>query len=153
MKAEDGARCESNPVAFTNDPRADAEPRERTLSPAEARSMRHALPSNDYGTLVRLIFYTACRRSEIAALEWCATVPTWRACRAPAPGSVRGCARAPAAGRPAATVRERLAGPFPRRGTRVVAPRGVAMTGTGSEAFANMEVERRAHHRRARQRR
>ncbi len=59
-----------NPVAYTNDPNEGAKPRERVLSPAEVRAIWRALPANNYGQLVRLLFFTGCRRSEIGNLEW-----------------------------------------------------------------------------------
>jgi integrase len=60
----------SNPVAYTNDPNAGAKPRDRVLKPEEIRAIWRALPDTLYGQLVRLCFYTACRRSEIGNLEW-----------------------------------------------------------------------------------
>jgi integrase len=67
---KEGIAGETNPVTFTNDPAPDERPRERTLSPAEIRAIWHTLPDSDFGKIVRLLFYTACRRSEIGNLEW-----------------------------------------------------------------------------------
>src|SRR5262249_52208189 len=47
-----------------------ARPRDRVLKPKEIRAIWRALPDTDYGKLVRLCFYTACRRVEIGSLEW-----------------------------------------------------------------------------------
>jgi integrase len=66
----EGRAGESNPVAFTNDPAKDEKPRERVLAPAEIRAIWRSLPDNRYGSAVRLLFYTACRRQEIGSLEW-----------------------------------------------------------------------------------
>jgi integrase len=62
--------AESNPVALTNDPAPGYEPRERVLKPSEIRAIWSSLPATPFGQVVRLLFYTACRRSEIAGLEW-----------------------------------------------------------------------------------
>jgi integrase len=67
---KEGIAGESNPVAFTNDPNPGAKPRERVLAPSEIRAIWRALPDLPFGQLVRLCFYTACRRSEIGDLEW-----------------------------------------------------------------------------------
>jgi integrase len=64
------ATGESNPVAFTNDPAGNEKPRERVLKHEEIRAIWRALPENRYGNVVRLLFYTACRRQEIGSLEW-----------------------------------------------------------------------------------
>jgi integrase len=65
-----GIAGETNPCTHTNDPNPGAKPRERVLKPEEIRAIWQALPDNAYGQVVRLLFYTACRRVEIAALEW-----------------------------------------------------------------------------------
>lgn len=65
----EGIASESNPVAHTNSP-SNEKPRERTLSPSEIRAIWHALPNNAFGHVVRLLFLTGCRRSEIGNLEW-----------------------------------------------------------------------------------
>ena len=67
---KEGIAGESNPVAFTNDPAPNEKPRERVLSPAELRAIWRSLPDNRYGAVLRLLFYTACRRQEIGSLEW-----------------------------------------------------------------------------------
>jgi integrase len=64
------ATGESNPVTLTNDPNPGAKPRDRVLAPAEIRAIWRALPDAPFGQLVRLCFYTGCRRSEIGDLEW-----------------------------------------------------------------------------------
>jgi integrase len=48
-----------------------AEPaRERVLSPDELRRVWLALPSDDYGTIVKLLLLTGQRRDEIGGLQW-----------------------------------------------------------------------------------
>jgi integrase len=66
----EGIAGEGNPVAFTNDPNTGAKPRERVLSPPEIRAIWRTLPDTEYGNIVRLCFFTACRRSEVGNLEW-----------------------------------------------------------------------------------
>jgi integrase len=44
---------------------------DRVLKPEEMRAIWHTLPDTDYGKLVKLLFYTACRGQEIDSLEWC----------------------------------------------------------------------------------
>jgi integrase len=61
--------AESNPVAGTAE-HAEAGPRERTLTDAEAAAVWLACPDNDYGRIVRLLMLTGCRRDEIGGLEW-----------------------------------------------------------------------------------
>jgi integrase len=63
------ATGESNPVTFTNDP-ADEKPRKRVLAPSEIRAIWRTLPEGTYSDVVRLLFYTGCRRQEIGSLEW-----------------------------------------------------------------------------------
>ncbi|HEY2530251.1 MAG TPA: site-specific integrase, partial [Xanthobacteraceae bacterium] len=65
----EGLAGESNPVEHTNVP-SDEKPRERTLAPAEIKAIWQVLPNNEFGQIVRLLFYTACRRQEIGSLEW-----------------------------------------------------------------------------------
>lgn len=62
--------CEGNPVAATNDPAPDEAPRSRTLAPAEIRTVWAVLPETNLGRIVKLLFYTACRRIEIGSMEW-----------------------------------------------------------------------------------
>jgi integrase len=40
------------------------------LSDPELAKLWNALPNNDYGTIVRLLILTGCRREEIGALRW-----------------------------------------------------------------------------------
>jgi integrase len=67
---KEGIGGENNPVANTNDPAPHEKPRDRVLSPAEVRSLWHALPSTEFGKITKLLLLTACRRSEIGSLEW-----------------------------------------------------------------------------------
>jgi integrase len=62
--------CESNPVSNTNNPAAGAKPRNRVLSSQEIRELWRLLPDNDFGRIVKLLFWTGCRRQEIGSLEW-----------------------------------------------------------------------------------
>jgi integrase len=62
-------RAETNPVIGTNKA-SDNPPRDRVLSDPELAKLWNALPNNDYGTIVRLLILTGCRREEIGALRW-----------------------------------------------------------------------------------
>ena len=61
--------CDHNPVAGTNK-RAENNPRERSLSDAEAAAVWLAAPDNRYGQIAKLILLTGCRREEIGGLKW-----------------------------------------------------------------------------------
>jgi integrase len=61
--------AEENPTTGTNKS-SDNQPRDRVLSDAELVQLWNALPSNDYGAIVRLLILTGCRREEIGALGW-----------------------------------------------------------------------------------
>jgi integrase len=61
--------CDHNPVAGTNK-RPENDPRERSLSDAEAAAVWLAARDTDYGRIVRLILLTGCRRDEIGGLKW-----------------------------------------------------------------------------------
>lgn len=61
--------CEANPVINTN-VYAGAVSRDRVLSKEEMIAIWHALPENDYGQIVKLLFLTGARRDEIADLKW-----------------------------------------------------------------------------------
>ena len=60
---------DANPVFATN-VYAGAVQRDRVLTPDEVVAIWNALPENDYGTIVKLLFYTAARPDEIAHLCW-----------------------------------------------------------------------------------
>ena len=61
--------CDENPVIGTNK-RAESDPRERSLSDAEAAAVWLAAPDDDYGRIVKLILLTGCRRKELGGLRW-----------------------------------------------------------------------------------
>jgi integrase len=61
--------CEANPTIATNQ-QANEEPRERLLSDAELAKIWNALPTNDYGRVVKLLVLTGQRREEIGGLRW-----------------------------------------------------------------------------------
>ena len=61
--------CEANPVVGTNKQEENA-PRERSLSDAEAAAVWLAAPNGDYGSILKLLLLTGCRRDEIGALRW-----------------------------------------------------------------------------------
>jgi integrase len=61
--------AEANPVLATNSPAVE-KPRSRTLSPPEIKAIWSALPDNEFGQVVRLLFWTGCRRGEIGELRW-----------------------------------------------------------------------------------
>jgi integrase len=65
----EGSFTRANPVAGTNKQKEN-DPRERTLSDAEAAAVYLAAPENDYGRIVRLILLTGCRRTELGELQW-----------------------------------------------------------------------------------
>jgi integrase len=66
----EGIGGESNPVANTNDPAPDEQPRDRVLAPGEIKAVWRSLPDTDFGRVVRLLFLTGCRRAEIGSLSW-----------------------------------------------------------------------------------
>ena len=59
---------EANPTIATNTYAGKTE-RDRVLSKEEIPAIWAALPDNDYGTIVKLLFYTGARRDEIADLK------------------------------------------------------------------------------------
>jgi integrase len=59
----------ANPVTHTNMV-AQRKRRTRLLTPAELREMWTALGDDEYGDIVRLLVYTAARKSEIGNLAW-----------------------------------------------------------------------------------
>jgi integrase len=61
--------CDQNPVVGTNR-RDENDPRERSLSDAEAASVWLSAPDSDYGRILKLILLTGCRRVEIGSLKW-----------------------------------------------------------------------------------
>jgi integrase len=61
--------CEQNPVAGTNK-QEEKGPRDRTLTDAEVAAILEACPDNNYGRVLRLLFFTGCRREEIGSLCW-----------------------------------------------------------------------------------
>jgi integrase len=67
---KEGIAGEANPVTFTNDPAPGEKPRERVLSPSEIRAIWQGCADDEHGKILRLLFYTACRRAEIGSLEW-----------------------------------------------------------------------------------
>jgi integrase len=67
---KEGIGGEANPVANTNDPAPDEQPRDRVLSPEEIKAVWRSLPDTEFGKVVRLLFLTGCRRAEIGSLQW-----------------------------------------------------------------------------------
>jgi integrase len=61
--------CDANPVVGTNK-RDENDPRERSLTDAEAAKVWLGTPDNDYGRILKLILLTGCRRSELGDLKW-----------------------------------------------------------------------------------
>jgi integrase len=61
--------CDHNPVVGTNK-RAENDPRERSLSDAEAAAIWLAAPNTDFGRILKLLLLTGCRREEIGGLKW-----------------------------------------------------------------------------------
>jgi integrase len=60
---------EQNPVAYTNKPEARPA-RDRLITDVELRTIWAALDDSDYSDIVRLMIYTAARKSEIGNLRW-----------------------------------------------------------------------------------
>ena len=61
--------CESNPVIGTNKSSDDV-PRDRALSDRELVTLWNGLPNDGYGTILRLLILTGCRREEVGGLRW-----------------------------------------------------------------------------------
>lgn len=61
-----------NPAMNIDSPSEGIEkPRDRVLAAPEIAAIWRALPdSNDFGRIIRLLFWTACRRQEIGSLRW-----------------------------------------------------------------------------------
>lgn len=59
---------ETNAAAFTN--RNKERPRERVLSNDELKTVWNALPTGDYGDIIKLLILTGQRANEIALLRW-----------------------------------------------------------------------------------
>jgi integrase len=62
-------RCDHNAVTGTNIQQENGH-RERSLSDSEVAKVWLAAPQNDYGTIVKLLMLTGCRREEIGGLKW-----------------------------------------------------------------------------------
>src|SRR5262249_46143034 len=60
---------EQNPIPYANKPKKRPG-RDRLLTEQELRALWGALDDSDYGDIVRLLAYTACRRAEIGGLRW-----------------------------------------------------------------------------------
>jgi integrase len=60
---------EANPAMGTNKAAVNG-PRDRVLSDSELRSIWNALPSDDYGNIIKLLALTGQRRDEIGSLRW-----------------------------------------------------------------------------------
>ena len=65
---------EVNPTIATNTYAGKTE-RDRVLSKDEIAAIWSALPDNEYGTIVRLLFYTGARPDEIGGLSWPEVLP------------------------------------------------------------------------------
>jgi integrase len=61
--------CDVNPVAGTNKAEGEST-RERTLTDAEIATVWLNAPDNSYGTILKLLLLTGCRRDEIGGLMW-----------------------------------------------------------------------------------
>jgi integrase len=66
--------CETNPTIATNT-FAGAVKRDRVLTKDEIVAIWSALPDNDYGRIVKLLFYTGARPDEIGGLTWAELTP------------------------------------------------------------------------------
>jgi integrase len=61
--------CEANPVIGTNKAEENKE-RDRVLTDTEIATVWLNAPDNSYGTIVKLLLLTGCRRDEIGGLLW-----------------------------------------------------------------------------------
>jgi integrase len=61
--------CEANPVTGTNKAEGEIE-RKRVLSDAEIATLMLNAPEGSYGTILKLLLLTGCRRDEIGGLRW-----------------------------------------------------------------------------------
>jgi integrase len=61
--------CDNNPVVGTNK-RDENDPRDRSLSDAEAAAIWLGAADSDYGRILKLLLLTGSRRSEIGDLKW-----------------------------------------------------------------------------------
>jgi integrase len=61
--------AKSNPTIHTHELEQN-NPRDRVFGDDEIRAIWAALRDDDFGRIVKLLFYTACRRDEIGGLRW-----------------------------------------------------------------------------------
>jgi integrase len=61
---------EANPVIGTGIPDEHVKPRERVLSEAELVKVWQASGDDAYGTIVKLLILTGCRRQEVGSMQW-----------------------------------------------------------------------------------
>jgi len=61
--------CDVNPVVGTNKAEGESE-RKRVLTDQEIATVRLRAPDNSYGTILKLLLLTGCRRDEIGGLMW-----------------------------------------------------------------------------------
>lgn len=64
------ALCADNPVVGTNDPAEGIQPRERVLTDKEIATIWNACGEDDFGSIIKLLILTGCRREEIGGLRW-----------------------------------------------------------------------------------
>ena len=62
--------AEGNPVIGTNKAAGEIKARDRVLTDTELATIWRGLPDNAYGSIVRLLALTGCRRDEIGSLRW-----------------------------------------------------------------------------------
>jgi integrase len=67
--AKEGLGVETNPVSFTNDPAEGIPARERVLDDDEIAALWGACGDDDFGSIVKLLVLTGCRREEIGGLR------------------------------------------------------------------------------------
>lgn len=61
---------EANPVLNTHSPVNSDDLRDRVLDDEELKTVWRACRDDDFGRIVRLLMFTACRRDEIGSLSW-----------------------------------------------------------------------------------
>src|SRR5262249_2632928 len=62
--------CEANPVILVEHPQPSQKPRSRVLKPEEIRAIWATCRDDDFGRIVKLLFFTGCRIGEIGGLKW-----------------------------------------------------------------------------------
>ena len=62
--------CEANPVILVEHPQPSPKLRSRVLKPEEIRAIWATCRDDDFGRIIKLLFFTGCRIGEIGGLQW-----------------------------------------------------------------------------------